>query len=172
MSKLQKKNGRRAIANQATTHESGVSMASWLFFKMDRLVQLLEFRSRGDFLILGTTIVLDMCEDRTKRYLPEIVLKYDALRTPRNEELQIATPEKPQRCGTHFSRGLEDRIAAVVKHVLWSRNQFVGEAMKTIIEMCEDPSKRVLPIVVIFYDAARAYTVPIALKRKPLHVIK
>ena len=51
MSKLQKKNGRRAIANQAATHESGVSMASWLFFKMDRLVQLLEFRSRGDFLI-------------------------------------------------------------------------------------------------------------------------
>ena len=83
MSKLQKKNGRRAIANQAATHESGVSMASWLFFKMDRLVQLLEFRSRGDFLILGTTIVLDMCEDRTKRYLPEIVLKYDALRTPK-----------------------------------------------------------------------------------------
>jgi metal-responsive CopG/Arc/MetJ family transcriptional regulator len=158
--------------SRSKSHDSGVSMQRSLFWKVDQMVKHLQLRSRGEFITIGTTAILDMCEDRTKRVVPEVVLRYDGFTPSKQEEPKIANPRKAQRCGTHFSRELEERIAAVVKHIGWSRNQFVGEAMKTILDMCEDHTKRVVPIVVIIYEAARAYDPPVKLKRESLHVVK
>jgi hypothetical protein len=176
MSKNPKKTGVASEQDGRRSHNSGLTMPRLVFSRVDRVVKHLvkhsQLRSRGEFMVCGTTDILDMCEDRSKRVVPEVVLRYDAFRTAEEEEPKIANPAKAQRCGTHFSRQIEERISAVVKRIGWSRNQFIVEAMKTIVDMCEDPSKRVLPLVVILHDAARAYDVPVKLKRTPLKVVR
>jgi hypothetical protein len=153
-------------------HASGLTMSRLLFARVDRVVKQLRLPSRGEFMITATTEILKMCEDRKQRFLPELVVRYDDLRKPKTEELNIDNPLGAQRCGTHFSIETEERIAIAVKRIGWSRNQFISEAMKTIVDMCEDPNKRLLPIVVILHDAALAYSAaPIKLKRKGLHVV-
>ena len=103
----------------------------------------------------ATTQILNMCDDRNQRDLPELVARYDKLRPPKPEETPVDNPHGAQRCGTHFKVETEKRIAAAVKRIGWSRNQFISEAMRRIVDMCEDPSQRLLPIVVILHDAVK-----------------
>jgi hypothetical protein len=153
-------------------HASGLTMSRLVFARVDRVVKQLQLPSRGEFMITATTDILNMCEDRTQRFLPPLVVRYDELRKPNIEELKIDNPLAAQRCGTHFSVQTEERIATVVKRIGWSRNQFICEAMKTMVDMCEDSDKRLLPIIVILHDAALAYSAaPIKLKRKRLRVV-
>jgi len=153
-------------------HDSGLTMSRLAFARVDRVVKQLGLPSRGEFMIVAINDILNMCEDRAQRFLPELVVRYDDLRKPKTEELKIDNPNKAHRCGTHFSLQTEERIANAVKRIGWSRNQFISEAMKTIVDMCEDPKKRLLPIVVILHDAAMAYSAaPLKLKRKGLHVV-
>jgi hypothetical protein len=147
-------------------HHSGVSMPRALFARLDRIVKLLELRSRGELLILSVTIVLDMCETRAKRYLPEVVLQYDKNRPAKEDAPKISAASRSQRCGTHFSRTLEEGIATIIKPIGWSRNQFVMEAVKTIVQWCEDPSARTVPLAALLYETALAPAVPLKLKRK------
>lgn len=144
--------------NSATrNHASGITAPRLLFARVDRAVKDLQLSSRGDFMTAATTALLNMCSgDRIElRRLPSIVKRYDELRKrKRVGKIQIEDPNGAQRCGTHFSVETEERIAEVVKKIGWSRNQFIGEALKTIVDMCEDPETRNLPLVVILHDAA------------------
>ena len=106
-------------------------------------------------MITATTDILNMCEDRRKRVLPGLVVRYDNLRKPKMEKLQIDNPEGAQRAGTHFTIQTEKRIANLVKGIGWSRNQFITEALQTIADMCEDPGPRLLPIVVTLHNAVK-----------------
>jgi hypothetical protein len=147
-------------------HASGLTMSRLLFARVDRVVEQLGL-SRGEFMITAATEILNMCEDRKQRWLPELVVRYDELRHPQKEELKTDDPQGAQRCGTHFRIGTENRIAAVVQRIGWSRNQFITDAMRRIVDMCEDPRTRRLPGVVILHDAERD-AVPFKLRRRPL----
>jgi len=154
-------------AGGRTIHESGVTMPRSLFARLDRIVERAQLRSRGELLLLGLTIILDMCEDSAKRYLPDLVLQYDKNRPENEVEPRISNPSKAQRCGTNFSQALEDRIKAAVRPIGWSRNQFIIETARILVEWCENPAARGVPLVVLLYETAIAYTVPLKLKRKP-----
>jgi hypothetical protein len=154
------------IRQRKPIHDSGVSMPRALFARLDRIVKLVELRSRGELLMVSLTIVLDMCETRAKRYLPDVVLRYDKNRPTKEDSPKISAASRSQRCGTHFSRTLEERIATITKPIGWSRNQFIMEAAKTIVQWCEDPSTRTIPLVVLLYETALAPAVPLKLKHK------
>jgi hypothetical protein len=153
-----------STAEENRSHASGLTMSRLLFARVDRVVAELSLQgpgvlpSRGAFMMGATVDILGMCEDQNQRFLPKLVVSYDVMRKDGKvpPELTIDNPLGAQRCGTHFSRGTEERIAAVVKRIGWSRNQFISEALRTLVDMCEDPSKRRIPLVVILYDAAAA----------------
>jgi hypothetical protein len=157
-----------------TIHESGVTMPHSLFDRLDRVLANAQLWSRGELMLLGITIIIDMCESPAKRYLPDMVLQYDKRRPSHEVKLPTSTLPKMKKLGTqvkklgtHFPRATEERIKAIVKPIGWSRNQFINETTRIIVEWCEDPSSRVLPVVVVQYDAVRAYTSPLKLKRHP-----
>jgi hypothetical protein len=137
-----------------------------LFARLDRIWKHVDLRSRGELLALCITIMLDMCEDHTKRYLPSIVALYDE-RRPLKEDPRIANLSGTQHCGTHFDRTLEERIAAVVRPIRWSRNQFITEAANTMVSWFEYPSMRTIPLVALLYDTGISEAVQVKLKRKP-----
>lgn len=162
--KKNKGDGQKKGSSGRTIHESGLTMPRSLFARLDRIVKHAGLRSRGELLLLGVTTILDMCDDPTKRYLPEVCINYDK-NSPVDEDLGIANPAKPQRCGTHFEISVEDRIQAVIKRIGWSRNQFIWMTAQTMVDWCEDPTTRTVPDVVLFFETARE-DVPLKLKRK------
>ena len=149
-------------------HASGLTMSRLLFARVDRVVNQLRLPSRGEFMITATTEILNMCEDRKQRFLPELVVRYDALRKPKIEELIVDKPNGAQRCGTHFRIETEKRIADAVKRIGWSRNQFISEAMRSLVDMCEDPDARQLPLVVILHDAVHKGSPGVTLHRRSI----
>jgi hypothetical protein len=144
-------------------HASGLTASRLLFARVDRLVSELELPSRGDFMNTAVTEILNMCESH-KKFLPKLVSRYDGLRKPKDKDFKErwdlvrsqleGNPSAAQKCGTHFTIQTEQRIAEVVKRIGWSRNQFISEALRTLVDMCENPEARRLPLVVILYDAA------------------
>ena len=166
MSQTEKNNlAGREITKRKSIHDSGVSMPPSLFARLDRIVKPASLRSRGELLVLSVTIVLDMCEDHSKRYLPEVILQYDANRPAHVDVPKFVAGEGVMRAGTHFSRALEERIAVIARRIGWSRNQVVMEAVKTIVRWCEEPSTRRVPLVALLYDTAVGPAPK--LKRKP-----
>jgi hypothetical protein len=163
--KLEDDSGGRKLPKRQSIHHSGVSMPRSLFAQLDRIAKLVTLRGRVELLVLSITIVLDMCEDHSKRYLPDVILRYDKNRPTKEVAANISVESRMQRAGTHFSRTLEERIARLIKPIGWSRNQFIIEAVKTIVQWCEDPSARTVPVVVLLYDAATSPAVK--LKRRP-----
>jgi hypothetical protein len=147
-------------------HESGITMPRSLFDRLNRILANAQLWSRGELMLLGITTIIDMCESPSKRYLPEFLLQYDKRRSSKAVKPPASDLPKAKKLGTHFNLATEERIKAVVKPIGWSRNQFINEATRIIVEWCEDPSTRVLPVVVVLYDAVRAYTSPSKLKRQ------
>jgi metal-responsive CopG/Arc/MetJ family transcriptional regulator len=152
------KNGGRKGAQGSSIHESGIDMPKALFVRLDRIVKQLAAQSRGELMAACLTILLDMCEDRAKRYLPELVVRCDESE-PLKEALRISHLTGTRRCGTHFTRALEERVSRIAKRIGWSRNQVIIEAIRTVVQWCEDPSTRVVPVVAWFYDASVAPSV-------------
>ena len=131
-------------------------MSRLLFARVDQLAAQLGL-SRGEFMVTATTEILTMCENPKQRVLPALVVRYDQLSNPKMEDLDIDNPLGAQRCGTHFKIETAERIASVVQRIGWSRNQFIGEAMKAVVDMCEDTSQRRIPLAVILLDAAMTH---------------
>ena len=156
-----------AGGQKRATHSSGLTMSRLLFARVDQLAKQLGL-SRGEFMVAATTEILNMCEDRKQRFLPELVVRYDALRKPKIEELIVDKPNGAQRCGTHFRIETEKRIADAVKRIGWSRNQFISEAMRSLVDMCEDPDARQLPLVVILHDAVHKGSPGVTLHRRSI----
>ena len=165
MSRTQKNN--LAGMSGRTIHESGVTMPHSLFERLDRILANAQLWSRGELMLLGITTIIDMCASPARRYLPDFVLQYDTRRPSKEVKPPSSTLPKVKRLGTHFPQATEERIKSIVKPIGWSRNQFINETTRIIVEWCEDPSSRVLPVVVVQYDAVRAYTSPLKLKRHP-----
>ena len=129
-------------------------MSRLLFARVDQLAAQLGL-SRGQFMVTATAEILYMCENPKQRVLPALVVRYDQLNGPKMEGLDSDSLLGAQRCGTHFRIETEKRIADAVQRIGWSRNQFISEAMKTIVDMCEDPDQRRIPLVVILHDAVK-----------------
>lgn len=158
--------GRSRMTRRERIHHSGLRMPRSLFVRLDRIIKHVAVHSRGELLALSLTIILDMCEDPTKRYLPPIIALYDKRRPPIRVEPDIDTLSGAKYCGTHFDRILEERIAAIARPIRWSRNQFIIEAVNTIVLWCEDPDTRTVPLVALLYDTALSSSVQIKLKNK------
>jgi hypothetical protein len=151
-----------AGAQNRNSHKSGLTMSRLLFARVDRLANELRI-IRSEFMAASTTAILDMCRDRKKRVLPALVVRYDKVRKPKDKDFQerwdlvrsqLDNPFGAQRAGTYFTVETEERISEIVKQIGWSRNQFISEALRTLVDMCEDPEARRLPLVVILHDAA------------------
>ncbi|HEY5743409.1 MAG TPA: hypothetical protein VIS99_12800 [Terrimicrobiaceae bacterium] len=150
---------------------SSVTMKASIFQATEDIARILGV-SRNKFILENTETIVEMCENREARYLPDDVLLFDLKKGDRVVRFPSAAndqQDKARGSGIRFNPRLEKRIARIVNAISWTRNRFVEEAMIALVAMCEHKSKRTLPLAVALYDAAMAHAiVPVRLKPRPV----